>query len=160
MRAVMTRNGKLRLKRLAVRFKDLGKGERFAASPNGLVKKASDAGKIAADDIVFKVFGGSQGALRPNKRTYLELSGWSVYDLGTVRGQHAGYAVAAAYHRGTLVTFMRGSNRYPLLVTRWSYLRTDPEVMRYKTRAGAQRALHSFFSGSCASRGMICPVRR
>ena len=94
------------------------------------------------------------GAAKPNMRTYLDPSGWHVFDLGP----EAGFAVLAPYQEGTLVTFRRRQpGAYPLLIARWRHLRADPLIQRYRTRAGATRALRRFHNKACRLGGMVCP---
>jgi hypothetical protein len=107
--------------------------------------------KMRAQDLLRKT------GVRPNARTYLDPSGWYVFDLGP----KLGYAVLAPYQAGTLVTFPRGrSSKYPLMLARWRSLRTSPEIQRYKTRASATKAMQSFFKKPCKVGGMICPLNK
>ena len=94
-----------------------------------------------------------QAGVRPNARTYLDPSGWWVFDIGPKMG----FAVVAPYHAGTLVTLPRGRQKYPLLLARWRDLRTDSEIQRYKTRGAASAALKRFVSAPCPVGGMVCP---
>jgi hypothetical protein len=97
----------------------------------------------------------------PNARTYLDPSGWHVFNLGP----ELGYAAVAPYHQGTLVTFRRQHpGAYPLLLARWRHLRTDPLIQRYRTKSSAMRALRTFMCKKCRSvsrgqyrGGMTCP---
>lgn len=100
-------------------------------------------------------------AYQPNPRTYLDPSGWHVFNLGPAMG----YAVLAPYRKGTLVTFRRQyPGSYPLLMARWRHLRTDPFIQRYASKSGATRALKSFMCKKCRRKkgdlergGMLCP---
>ena len=158
------------------RFGDLRAGERFDMPPMFAAKPfrpAGDLRKVSARQFAL-VTGGARESLPantwvipyqrpyvPNARTYLDPSGWHVFNLGT----DLGYAVVAPYHQGTLVTFRRKMpGAYPLLLARWRHLRTDPLIQRYASKSGAQRALKSFQGKACRIMkggryrgGMMCP---
>jgi hypothetical protein len=148
------------MQQLLVNQKSWGKTDLSKAmSQMGL--KSVEPGVWAGKDVVVAVPNAKLvGRLKPNVRSYLAPSGWTVMDLGEDRGQHLGYVVAAPYHAGTLVTFRRGSSRYPLLLARWRHLRGEPLVQRYKSRAGARRALNSFLGGKCEAGGAVCPTKQ
>jgi hypothetical protein len=158
------------------RFGDLRPGERFDMPPMFAAKPfrpAGDLRKVSARQ--YELHGSGvrdslpaatwvipyKRAYVPNVRSYLDPSGWHVFNLGP----ELGYAVLAPYHQGTLVTFRRKMpGAYPLLMARWRHLRTDPLIQRYATKSGAQRALKSFMCKKCRMvkggryrGGMVCP---
>ncbi len=101
-----------------------------------------------------------EGIFEPNPRTYLDPSGWHVFNLGP----EMGYAVVAPYKKGTIVAFRRQyPGAYPLILARWRHLRSDPFIQRYRSRSAATRALKRFVCRKCRKKygrlergGMLC----